>query len=261
MLEVLKVAAMGVLQGVTEFLPVSSSGHLVLAKHFFGIKSSGPSLEIFLHSGTLVTIIIFYRRKLWDLITGIFQLERMSILYALWVLFSMVPVFILHIFTGNVLVKSYGSPIIVASMLCLTGVFLLSSIFINNNKDKERPFTWQDSMIMSLAQALALLPGISRSGITIYSGRLAGVKPEDAAEFSFIMSLPVMFGAIILDLLKGGPGDVSMPACFTGAIVAALTGCISISALIKILNSGKLWVFGIYCLVAGIISSLLIYLL
>lgn len=261
MVEFLQIIAMGVLQGVTEFLPVSSSGHLALAGHFFGLESKGASLEIFLHSGTLLSVLIFYRRKLWVLLRGVFRREQNSWLYAGWVLVSMLPAGLFYALGGDFVESVYDKPAAVAAMLCVTGVILLLTMAIEKRPGRERPFNWVDSLFMGIAQALALFPGISRSGSTIAAGRLAGVKPAEAAEFSFIMSLPVICGALLVDMAKDGLADngISMGACVAGATVAAVTGCISIVALVRILNRGKLWMFGVYCLAVGSLALAMIY--
>ena len=260
MSEFLKVIVMSVIQGLTEFLPVSSSGHLALAKHFLGLESPGASLELFLHGGTLLSVIIFYRRKLLSLIGGVLKFERTSLLYALWVLLSMVPAGILYAIGGDELEKTYDSPLFVSGMICVTGALLLSLFVITGRAERKRSFGWSDALLMGLAQAIAMLPGISRSGSTIAIGRFAGVKPAEAAEFSFIMSLPVIGGAVLMDVLKDGVAvsGLSTASCVVGAIVAGLVGLAAIGTLVKILNKGKFWMFGVYCLVVGAASMLLI---
>ncbi len=253
MVEILKIIALGILQGVTEFLPVSSSGHLALAGYFFGVESQGASLEIFLHGGTLLSVLIFYRSKLWALLLGFFMLQRNSWLYAGWVLVSMLPAGIFYALGGDFVESVYDKPLAVAAMLCVTGVILLLTIAIEKRPERKRPFNWFDSLVMGVAQALALFPGVSRSGSTIAAGRLAGVEPAQAAEFSFIMSLPVIAGALLIDLTKGGLAGNGIPvvAYVAGAVAAAVTGCISIGALVRVVNRGKLWMFGVYCLAVG----------
>ena len=242
MSEFLKVIVMSVIQGLTEFLPVSSSGHLALAKHFLGLESPGASLELFLHGGTLLSVIIFYRRKLLSLIGGVLKFERTSLLYALWVLLSMVPAGILYAIGGDELEKTYDSPLFVSGMICVTGALLLSLFVITGRAERKRSFGWSDALLMGLAQAIAMLPGISRSGSTI------------------AMSLPVIGGAVLMDVLKDGVAvsGLSTASCVVGAIVAGLVGLAAIGTLVKILNKGKFWMFGVYCLVVGATSMLLI---
>ena len=254
--EFLKIMVMAVIQGLTEFLPVSSSGHLVLAKHFLGLESPGASLELFLHGGTLLAVVLYYRRKLMALLIGCFRFEKASVIYAAWVLLSMVPAGILFAFKGDEMVAKYDSPMFVGAMLCITGLALTSLVFLRNRAERIRSFNALDAFLMGLAQAIAMLPGISRSGSTIFAARLAGVKPSEAAEFSFIMSIPVIAGALFMEVIKSGSAirSVSLTHCFVGAVVAGVVGFLAIGILIRVLNSGKFWMFGLYCMAVGVLS-------
>ena len=198
MSEFLKIAVMSVIQGVAEFLPISSSGHLALAKYFLGLESPGAALELFLHAGTLLSVVVFYWRKLFALVVGLFRFEKASLLYALWVLVSMIPAGIVFSVMGDEIDKTFDNPMLISAMLCVTGLILISLYFVNRRPERKRPFNGWDALIMGVAQAVAMLPGISRAGSTICAGRFAGVKPAEAAEFSFIMSLPVIAGAVFV---------------------------------------------------------------
>ncbi len=260
MSEFLKIMVMAVVQGLTEFLPVSSSGHLALAKHFLGLESPGASLEIFLHGGTLLAVVIYYRRKLILLATGFFRGEKASLIFSAWVLLSMVPAGMLFAVGGDHFEAAYDSPMFVGAMLCVTGLALSSLVFIRNRAERRRGFNWLDALLMGVAQAVAMLPGISRSGLTIFAARLVGIKPAEAAEFSFIMSIPVIAGALLVELLESGlvVQDLSLSSCLVGSVVAAAVGFSAIGALVKVLNHGKFWMFGLYCMTAGALSMILV---
>ena len=260
MVEFLQIIAMGVLQGATEFLPVSSSGHLVLAKHFLGLNTPGASLELFLHGGTLLTIVVYYRRKLLALLRGFFRGERAALLYALWVLVSMVPAGALYAWKGDEIESAYGSPFVVSVLLMVTGAALLSLYAVERRAPRPRPFGWFDALLMGVFQMTALLPGVSRSGSTIFAARLMGVKPAEAAEFSFIMSLPVIGGAVLVEVLKNGvsPGGLAAWHCLAGAAVAAAVGWLSIGGLVRLLGRGRFHLFGFYCVAAGAASLALL---
>lgn len=253
-----KVMIMAVIQGVTEFLPVSSSGHLALAKHFLRLDSPGATLELFLHGGTLLSVGLFYRRRLWALFMGIFRRERLSVLYALWVLLSMLPAGIVCLFKGDSFEAAYDQPMFVGAMLCVTGVMLIG-LRVFPVRVERRMGGWQ-AIIMGCAQAVAMIPGISRSGSTISSARFMGVSPSEAAEFSFIMSMPVIAGAVFLKLVQTGNlvCEVTLSACLVGAVVSFGVGLGAIHVLVRTLNSGKFWLFGVYCLVAGVFSMVFI---
>jgi len=250
-----KVMVLSVVQGLTEFLPVSSSGHLVLAGHFMEFQTpGGVTFELLLHVGTLGAVIIYYRKKLLELLTGLFRGERNSVLYAVWVGVSMVPAGICHKVLAEQVKAAYTSPFFTAGAMCVTGIVLISTALVKMKKDESgSTFGWKQALIMGLAQAVALLPGISRSGSTIAAGRFAGVKPKDAAEFSFIMSIPVIAGAAFLDLVKNH-GELSSEQGWQYAVGAAVAGVVGFAAIkwfVGLLSKGKLWMFGIYCYVVG----------
>ena len=267
--EFLKIIVLAVVQGLTEFLPVSSSGHLVLAEHFMGFETPEnmeAALEIFLHAGTLVAVIIFYRRKLLALLLGIFMRERASLLYAAWVVLSMIPAGIAYALGGKGIEDKFGNPHFVAWALCATGLFMLATSLLTTppsghpsaewNTSRARVPGWLQALVMGVAQAIALLPGVSRSGSTIAAARFLGVKPAEAAEFSFIMSIPVIGGATLLHLVKHAK-DISATQSWqyaVGALVAGVVGIIAIKSLVALLGKGKLWCFGVYCIVAGALA-------
>ena len=251
---------MAVIQGLTEFLPVSSSGHLALAKHFMpNFESPGTTLEIFLHAGTLIAVVAFYHKKLLSLLTGLFAGKRDSIAYAAWVLLSMVPVAIIYAVGKDAIESKYDSPVFVAWMLCATGVVLSATAFIGKRGgDDVVRFKWFHALAMGAAQAVAMLPGVSRSGSTIATATLLGVKPKEAAEFSFIMSIPVIGGAVLLDILdlfKDTGADEAKFAAWqyaAGAAIAGIVGLAAIKGLVALLGKGKLWGFGVYCIIVGV---------
>ncbi|MGI5868975.1 MAG: undecaprenyl-diphosphate phosphatase [Kiritimatiellia bacterium] len=257
-----KIMVLAVVQGLTEFLPVSSSGHLVLAKHFLGLKSPGASLELFLHGGTLLAIVVYYRRKLLALLLGVFRGERAALLYALWVLVSMVPAGVMYAWKGEAIERCYGSPLVVSVALIVTGLALLSLHAVERREPRQRPFGWFDALLMGVFQMIAMFPGVSRSGSTIFIARLMGVKPADAAEFSFVMSLPVIGGAVLVEIVKDGvsPGGLNPWHCLAGAVVAAVVGWLAIGGLIRLLGRGRFHRFGFYCGTVGLLSLVLLLL-
>ena len=256
----LKIIVLAVVQGLTEFLPVSSSGHLVLAKHFLGLESPGASLELFLHGGTLLAVAVYYRQKLLALLRGALRGERASLLYALWVLVSMIPAGAMYAWKGDEIETAYGSPLVVSVLLIVTGVALLSLYAAERRPPRTRPFGWVDALLMGVFQMIAMLPGVSRSGSTIFAARLMGVKPAEAAEFSFIMSLPVIGGALLVEVVKDGvsPGGLDPWHCLAGAAVAAVVGWLAIGGLIRLLGRGRFHWFGFYCVAAGAASLALL---
>ena len=174
-----KVIILAIIQGVTEFLPVSSSGHLVLSKHFLGLEAThGATLEIVLHSGTLVSILVFYGKHILHLVKGVFRGEKSAVRFVLLVLLGCIPAIILGFTAKAQLEEAFSNPRFVSCMLIATGLFLISSHFAKPGK---KQVGWVSGLVIGLSQAVAMLPGISRSGSTIGTARFLGIEPKEAA--------------------------------------------------------------------------------
>ena len=179
--ETIKILCLAVVQGLTEFLPVSSSGHLVLAQRFLGVQSPGPDLELFLHVGTLLSVCLFYRRRLASLLADLARGRRAGVLYAAWVLVSMVPAGVAYATGRDFFDRIYDSPRTVAALLVANGVLLLLSALPERRSRAERPLDGLRALAMGVGQAIAVLPGISRSGTSISAGRLFGLARSSPA--------------------------------------------------------------------------------
>ncbi len=244
---------LAILQGTTEFIPISSSGHLVLAKNFFGIEESGALIEIFLHFGTLVSILIFYRKRMIDILRTVLYCkwgneEARMILYILW---ASVPAGIAGIFLKSAIENLFSNPSLALAMLTVTGMFLLSIYFQKNRKDNR--LNLLNTLIVGVAQAFAILPGLSRSGMTITAGLWLGIKPQKAAEFSFLLSLPAIAGAMAIKIKEVVCESIIIDSSVVVAtFVSAVVGYFSLAVLIPIISKGKIWIFGIYCVFVGI---------
>jgi undecaprenyl-diphosphatase len=254
----LKVIALAVLQGITEFLPVSSSGHLVLGESLLGVESPGATLEVVLHAGTLAAILVFYRRRLLALALGAVRRDPVVWRDIGTLALSAVPAVVLYLAAGDVLETAFDRVEFVGPALCVTGLMLLSV--------RGRPVRgqgevrWTDAFLIGVAQAVAMLPGISRSGSTISAARLRGVAPTAAAEFSFLMCIPLLAGATLLtavDAFQGAqPVGIPAPHLIVGAVVAGVVGYAALAGLVRLLGRGKFWIFGVYCLVVGGVATL-----
>jgi len=253
-----KVIILAIIQGVTEFLPVSSSGHLVLAKHFMGVETShGATLEIVLHSGTLISILVFYWHHLSQICAGVLRRERESIRFVLLLLLGCVPAILLAFTAGDQLQEAFSHPRFVCGTLMATGLFLITTHFA---KPGGKSVKWGSALLIGITQALAMLPGISRSGTTIGIARFLGIEPKQAAEYSFLMSAPLLAGASLLtlkDIIENGNtcGSSGLELAI-GFLVSAVVGYFSIKWLVSLLRRGRFWRFGIYCLCAGLVSLL-----
>lgn len=247
-----EVILLSVLQGVAEFLPISSSGHLVLGKSLLGMQEQGMRLDIFLHVGTLVAIFAFY----WQIIRRI--LVNLEWSYMFKVIVSAIPAGIVGVLFKDDLEALFASPKMVGGALIFTGLVLTATRFIPQGK---KAVSFLGALIMGLAQAVAILPGVSRSGMTLAAARGAGVDAEKSAEFSFLMSAPPIAGAALLEVLKSmkaaegaGGAEVSWGLCAFGAVLAAVVGYWSLKFLLKTLKGRWFWLFGPYCLLAGALT-------
>lgn len=260
------VIVLAVIQGVTEFLPVSSSGHLLIAKEMLGLESPGVRLEVVLHLGTLFAVLAYYRLRLTALLLGALRGERAAWRMIGLLLLSMVPAGLFWWACGDRLDTLFAdqrfAAVVSAVLLWVTGLLLLS-IGLARRADGETVSPIQAWWIGCL-QAVSILPGISRSGSTITAARHLGLRPEKAAEFSFLMSIPILVAGATLSFLRisatAGSGVLGWAHYVVGASVAAGVGYLSIGALVRWLCRGRYWVFAVYCFCAGSAALLWLYL-
>ncbi len=259
---------LGLIQGLTEFLPVSSSGHLVLAQHFLGIKESNDiAFEVFLHLGTLIAVIVYFRESLMELFVSLFkwrptvenQPHRHNRLLIVYLGVSTLATFVFYVIFKNPLKALYDQPLIVAGMLTVTGTLIYISDYI---KDRGMPAFSMGalrSILIGLGQGLAIIPGISRSGTTIACSIYTGVRRKDAAKFSFLLSIPAIIAASISELEAFSQLDGNMWfAYIAGFIAAFISGYLVISILIRLIQASKLKYFAYYCWSISLISMALI---
>lgn len=256
---------LGLVQGLTEFLPVSSSGHLAIGKALFGIETADLSFEIAVHAATVLATIVVFRKEIWQLLQGLFKFKmNAETRYILLILLSMVPVFVVGIFFKDSVEALFGEGLVVVGCaLLVTALLLFLSEALKRRNAEGGPVTWKSALWMGLAQAIAVIPGLSRSGSTIATGLLCGVKKEEVAQFSFLMVLIPIIGEQGLDLLKvavgsetfgAGVGVLPLALGFVAAFVSGLFACKVMIALVK---KAKLLWFALYCiLVASLILIL-----
>jgi len=255
MSDTLNVFLLSILQGVAEFLPISSSGHLVLGKHLLGLESPGTRLEVALHVGTLFSVLVFYRKHIVELVKGVFTGCRESWQMALNLAVSAVPAVIFYLLFHKAVDESFESTRFVGSALLFTGLMLCAVRWFSGKAGGA--VTIPRAIAVGIAQAIAILPGVSRSGMTISMARVMGVAPEKAAEFSFLMSLPLIVGATLKDILyppsatEATQVGVSFWLLAIGALVAGIVGYFALTLLVRLLRGHHFWMFGIYCLAVG----------
>ena len=257
MTEFLDVTILAALQGVAEFLPISSSGHLVIGQHLLGLDVPGMRLDLMLHFGTLVSICVFYWRTIWRM------LSKFEWQFVLKIVLSALPAVVVYFFFKDFIEGLFENAKMVGALLMFTGAILIGTRYLPRGS---REVCWRRALLMGCAQALALLPGVSRSGMTLASARTGRVDAEKAAEFSFLMSAPLIIGGVLLEVLKALRGTSAAPEAaeigwgltIYGAIVAAVVGYFSLVVLLKALKGRWFWLFGPYCLAAGLLTLILV---
>ncbi len=260
MTELIQIAILAVVQGLTEFLPVSSSGHLILAKEIIGFEGmSGLGVELLLHAGTLVAVLAYYGKMIIETFRDLFRGEKEARTFAIAIAVSMIPAVTLGLTCEEALEKVNHYPVIVCALLVYTGVLLLTTHIFGSDKGKS--VTPTRGFLIGLAQAVAMLPGVSRSGSTIAMARFLGIASDKAAAFSFLMVVPVILGGNLLHLYKAlGDHDASAFAGLTwgigivGFTLSAIVGYLSVAWMVKLLGKHSFWKFGYYCLAVGILG-------
>jgi len=250
------VTVLAALQGVAEFLPISSSGHLVILQHILEVPESlRMRLEVFLHAGTLLSIFAFYRRSIASIMLGLAAREagaRTSAwAYAGRLVVSALPAVGVYFLFRDDIEALVSNARMVGALLMFTGAVLVGTRYLPSGN---REVGVLRALLMGIGQAIALLPGVSRSGMTLAAARGGGVRPEAAAEFSFLMSAPLIAGGVVLECAKGGFGAEGMPWWLLawGVALSAVVGYLSLALLIKALKGRWFWLFGPYCITAGL---------
>lgn len=257
----LEAIILGLVQGLTEFLPVSSSGHLVLTQELMGVEDKGVTFEILVHFGTLLSVIIYFWKRLWGLFLSIlppFKEERKEDRKMIgYLAIASVPAAIVGFsplkdhFEG-----AYEKPALVGLLLVLTGAILFLPRLLKTKGTKgTKEVGIKSAIAMGLGQALAILPGVSRSGSTIVSGMVSGTKSSAAAEFSFLMAIPAIAAASLLEVKDLVTIETKLLGAYIGGgVVAFLSGLAAIYAVLAAIRRGKFEYFGVYCVIAGLLA-------
>jgi undecaprenyl-diphosphatase len=273
----LEAIILGIIQGLTEFLPVSSSGHLVLFQKLFGLKQAELFFDVGVHLGTLVAVIIVFRREVKKIITALVQLissagfketilQRVEsdsqLKMALLIVIGSIPTAILGFLFAGIADRLFASGLITGLMLIVTGLLLWFTRRTRANFDQPRSdrLTPKNAFIIGIVQGLAIIPGISRSGSTISVGMLLGIDREMAARYSFLLSIPAIIGAGLWSL-KGSlsQSDLAIRATLLGAFTAALVGYAALNSLLQIVKKGRLHIFAPYCWAVGAAAIIFSY--
>ncbi|HOU01564.1 MAG TPA: undecaprenyl-diphosphate phosphatase [Bacteroidales bacterium] len=251
--------ALGLIQGLTEFLPISSSGHLEITKSLFGIDpETNFYFTIAVHGATVLSTIVVFWKEIIELITGTLKFKMNDeTSYVLKLIVSMIPVGIAGLLLKDPIEKLFnGNIIFVGFMLLVTSALLASAHFI---RKKDREIGYLDALVIGIAQAIAVIPGISRSGATISAGLVIGNSKDKIARFSFLMVLAPIIGANILEIMSGevNPGSSSAGIILIGFLAAFISGYLACRWMIGLVKKSKLIWFSIYCLIIGMLSIFL----
>lgn len=260
-MDTLQAVLLGIVQGLTEFLPVSSSGHLQIAKELLGVEiGNNITFDVMLHAATVCSTIVVLWRELWRLLQGLFSRRfNQEQAYILKIVISMVPAGIVGLLFSERIEALFSSLGFVGAMLLLTAL-LLAFAYYAKPRQKET-ISYRDALLIGVAQAAATMPGLSRSGATIATGLLLGNRKENVAYFSFLMVIPVILGKMLLDILSGEMAALDVPTgVLAGGFLAAfVTGTLACKFMIEIVKRGKLIWFAAYCAVAGAVSLIAYY--
>mgnify|MGYP002575693530 CR=1 FL=1 len=266
----LKKIILGIIQGITEILPISSSGHLLIFSKLLNIDSNGLSLIIFLHFGSLVAMIIYYRKTIWNIITSLFkyifqknrdeECKYYCKLFLLMVVAS-IPAGIIGLCLGDIIDSYFTSLYYVFAFLIITGILLLINQKLTEKKSL-KDISYIDALEIGLFQSIGVLPGISRSGITIFGGKVAKLNNEEAANFSFLLFLPVTLGSFIWKIISEYQFIFSQPTeiligDFIAVIIAGFTTFIAVKVLFKVIKKGKLHYFSYYCFLVALLGVII----
>ena len=272
----LEALILGIVQGLTEFLPVSSSGHLTILSNLFGLEGeSNLTMIVVLHVATVLsTLVILWKeivwifkdifsKQSWNSYSGLNEGTR----FAINILISMIPIGIVGVFFKDTVEEIFGSGLLIVGIMLLVTASLLAFSYFAKPRQREE-ISPLHAFIIGIGQAVAVLPGLSRSGTTIATGLLLGNKKERMAQFSFLMVIPPVLGEALLDVMdiaKQGFGTamdgISPMALIVGFLAAFITGCAACKWMINIVKKGKLIWFAIYCAIVGILAIVLPYIL
>ncbi len=251
---------LGLLQGLTEYLPVSSSGHLAIGSAIFGINGEDNlTFTILVHVATVLSTLVILWKEIDWILKGLFKFKmNEETKYFINIVISMIPVGIVGVFFKDTVEKIFGSGLLIVGCMLIVTAILLTFSYFAKPRQRENISPWH-AFVIGLSQALAVLPGLSRSGTTIATGLLLGNKKEKMAQFSFLMVIPPILGEALLDVLKAVKGEeafggIDALPLVVGFVAAFVSGCLACKWMINIVKKGKLVYFGIYCAIAGAVT-------
>lgn len=247
MKEILFAIILGIIQGLTEFLPISSSGHLMLLQEIFGITSDNLFLSVILHLGTLLAVVIFYFK---DLI-GLLKPQNSKGIWHLFV--ATLPACIVGLFLEDVIAKKFKNMYLCFGFLFTAILLIVADVIYKKHKNK-KDLTTKSALIMGLGQCIALIPAISRSGTTISCGMIYGTNKEQCANFSFLLSIPIILGSVVLESFKINTISIGFTSVMCGIIASFVAGMFSIKVMLKVLKKNNFKWFAVYLLLLSALN-------
>ena len=266
MIELLKFILLAVIQGISEVLPISSSGHLQIVQEMLGMDTSSLTVSIFLHLGSLVAMIVFYRKLVFSIIGNsikyVFKSSERNdtnknyLKLLFMIVIACIPAGLIGLLFKNKIESIFANTIFIGINLIITGCLLFLQKYIKGKKSLDR-MNWLDAIIIGLFQTIGILPGISRSGITTIGGKVSKLQDEDAINFAFLLFIPVTLGTGLLEVVDIIKGDLVLSSndillYIVGIIISGLVTYIALSLLLKIIKKGKLHYFAYYCFAVGL---------
>ena len=239
---------LGIIQGLTEFLPVSSSGHLVLFQKIFGIDVDCLFFDIVVHLGTLVAVVIVYHKSIWEIVKHPFCEKAQKLVFAT------IPTIVIAILFKDIFKNSFGGDFLFVGFL-VTAIIMFFADYSARHNYQYRHLSYGNAVVMGLFQGLAIFPGVSRSGSTITAGLVQGVRRNESAEFSFLMSIPAILGSLVFELFDIGSAslNVSFATLLAGFMFSAVSGYLAIKFMLKIIKKAKFAWFGVYLTLLSIL--------
>ncbi len=262
--------ALGTIQGLTEFIPVSSSGHLVFFQVLFGFEEPMIAFDVAVHCGTLLAVFVFFKTEIVKILFDFFSVfftDKKNLINQtdsskLWlcILITLIPTGILAIIFKKFIELTFSNLFYVAIAWFIIGIFLIASAKFQSGTKVLEKISYKDSLWIGLAQGIALIPGISRSGSTILTGMFLGIKKEDAARFSFLMAIPAIIGAVVLDARENISYFSENIVCvLAGFLTSFVVGYFVIKWLMKLISRGQFFIFGFYCIVMSFVAAAYVF--
>ncbi len=252
MIDLFQALILGIIQGLAEWLPISSSAHLALAQMLMGLKEIPVAFDLALHLGTLLAVFVYFHKDIVALLGGFFTFDSKNERFrmSLFILVAMVPTTLIGFAFKRQFESFYYIPLAIGTALFLAGFYLYAAAKV---KPRDLPLSFATAIAIGVAQGISVAPGISRSGATISTGMLMGISPEKSAKFSFLLGIPALLGAAVFEIKDAAPAALPLAPLAVGVITSFIVGYLTIPFLMRLLKQSKLQYFAYYRWVVGLL--------